>query len=399
MSLTTGVPKGSSWQPNMTADTTTPSYWLNWRVLLCTVWISIALTLSVFVVCKYEARRGISNRGSSGETQQQTPAGALFEDETWRPCLKGIHPAWLLAFRVFAFFVLLILLIVTAFVDGGSIFLFYTQWTFTLITIYFGLGSLLSIRGCYRYHKKTAGDRVDSFEVDTEQGSTRATPSHVVSCSTSTTEKSSAPHVEQPQPRQPAGFSGYVFQIIFQMNAGAVLLTDFVFWFILVPFLAIKDYNLNFFIINMHSINAVFLLGDTALNSLVSCPSQLKFPIHCRVRVSTLSLVPNWVFLPVDSLLRSFPVALPCLCQVLVNSSSLWFPILQTIFVISLHHKLLLVVTIFASQKQVAVSISRLVIAICSGVVLVRRSTAHPMLQHFCSDNEAQTPSVFDVVA
>ncbi|KAB2609326.1 hypothetical protein D8674_012494 [Pyrus ussuriensis x Pyrus communis] len=268
MSLTTGVPKGSSWQPNMTADTTTPSYWLNWRVLLCTVWISIAMTLSVFVVCKYEARTGISNRGSGGETQQQTPAGSLFEDETWRPCLKGIHPAWLLAFRVFAFFVLLILLVVTTFVDGGSIFLFYTQWTFTLITIYFGLGSLLSIQGCYRYHKKTAGDRVDSFEVDTEQGSTRATPSHVVSCSTSTAEKSSAPHVEQPQPRQPAGFSGYVFQIIFQMNAGAVLLTDSVFWFILVPFLAIKDYNLNFFIVNMHTINAVFLLGDTALNSL-----------------------------------------------------------------------------------------------------------------------------------
>lgn len=30
------------------------------------------------------------------------------------------------------------------------------------------------------------------------------------------------------------------------MNAGAVMLTDIVFWFILVPFLAIKDYNLNF---------------------------------------------------------------------------------------------------------------------------------------------------------
>ncbi|XP_076908322.1 uncharacterized protein LOC143565139 [Bidens hawaiensis] len=52
------------------------------------------------------------------------------------------------------------------------------------------------------------------------------------------------------------------------MQAGAVVLTDCVFWFIIVPFLAIGDYNLNFLIIIMHSINAVFLIGDTALNSL-----------------------------------------------------------------------------------------------------------------------------------
>ena len=30
-----------------------------------------------------------------------------------------------------------------------------------------------------------------------------------------------------------------------QMNAGAVLLTDCVFWFIIVPFLEIHDYSLN----------------------------------------------------------------------------------------------------------------------------------------------------------
>ncbi|CAL5336228.1 unnamed protein product [Camellia sinensis] len=52
------------------------------------------------------------------------------------------------------------------------------------------------------------------------------------------------------------------------MNAGVVVLTDCVFWFIIVPFLAIKDYDLNFLIINLHTINAVFLLGDTTLNCL-----------------------------------------------------------------------------------------------------------------------------------
>ncbi|XP_047331946.1 uncharacterized protein LOC124935563 [Impatiens glandulifera] len=52
------------------------------------------------------------------------------------------------------------------------------------------------------------------------------------------------------------------------MNLGATILTDGMFWLIIVPFLKIKNHNLNFFIINMHTINAIFLLGDTALNSL-----------------------------------------------------------------------------------------------------------------------------------
>ncbi|XP_004308383.1 PREDICTED: uncharacterized protein LOC101297300 [Fragaria vesca subsp. vesca] len=43
--------------------------------------------------------------------------------------------------------------------------------------------------------------------------------------------------------------------VYFGMNARAVILTDGVFWFIIL-------------IINMHTINVVFLLSETALNSL-----------------------------------------------------------------------------------------------------------------------------------
>lgn len=260
MSFLTGPPK-DTWQPVMTADTTTSSYWLNWRVLVCAIWLVISMISALIVLWKYEV---FCKRDSRRETQQETP-GILYEDETWRPCLKGIHPLWLLAFRVVAFFVLLILLIVTAFSDGSGIFYFYTQWTFTSITIYFGLGSLLSIYGCYQHHKKAGGDKVDSV-LDAEQGSCVA-PAHGDNAKMSDPTKSSGPH-EELHVRQQAGFWGYAFQIIFQMNAGAVLLTDCVFWFIIVPFLMIKDYNLNFLIINMHSINAVFLLGDTAMNCL-----------------------------------------------------------------------------------------------------------------------------------
>ncbi|XVF54099.1 hypothetical protein PTKIN_Ptkin05aG0153700 [Pterospermum kingtungense] len=261
-SLTTA---GDSWQPAMTVNTTTSVYWFNWRVLLCAIWILVTATFSFILIWKYEGFHK-SNHDDNGETQQET-AGSLDEDETWKPCLRGIHPAWLLAFRLVAFFVLLMLLIVTAFVDGGSIFYYYTQWTFTLITIYFGLGSVLSMRGCYQYHKRVGGDKVDNVELDAEQGSYAAGAACGEASSSSAAKNPECPQ-GQHSTRQPASTWAYVFQIIFQMNAGAVLLTDCVFWFIIVPFLAIKDYHLSILAINMHSINVIFLLADTAFNCL-----------------------------------------------------------------------------------------------------------------------------------
>ncbi|XVE54971.1 hypothetical protein DITRI_Ditri03aG0124000 [Diplodiscus trichospermus] len=237
MSSLTGAK--DSWQPAMTSNTTATNYWINWRVLLCAIWILITATFSLILIWKYESC--CKSNHDNGETQQET-AGSFHEDETWRPCLKGIHPAWLLAFRLVAFFVLLMLLVVITFIDGGSIFYYYTQWTFTLVTIYFGLGSMLSMRGCYKYHKRVSGDKVDNVELDAEQGS------HAGAASGETSTNTAAKNPECPQEHsssQPVATWGYVFQIIFQMNAGAVLLTDCVFWFIIVPFLAIKDYNLS----------------------------------------------------------------------------------------------------------------------------------------------------------
>ncbi|CAA0826708.1 Unknown protein [Striga hermonthica] len=247
-----------SWQPALTVDTTNASYWLNWRVLLCSIWILMSMVFASLLISKHEYRQSSNERSLESQQQEKEPAGVLYEDEVWRPCLKSIHPVWLLGYRVFAFVVLSLMLILNVVVDGGAIFYFYTQWTFTLITIYFALGSLLSMWGCYRYNKNGAG-----MQFDAENGSSSTTQNiNVVNF---------AKGVELNQEnvvRKKAGCLAYTFQIIFQMNAGAVMLTDTVFWFILVPFLVIKAYNLNFLIINMHSINAVFLLGETALNSL-----------------------------------------------------------------------------------------------------------------------------------
>ncbi|KNA13577.1 hypothetical protein SOVF_115390 [Spinacia oleracea] len=253
-----------TWQPVVTGDTSNSHYWLNWRVLLCVIWVLVSMIFAAFLISKHEGPRKSSKTRLDAEISEEKP-GILYADEVWMPCLKGVHPGWLLAFRVCAFFVLLILLIVNAIVDGGSIFYYYTQWTFTLVTIYFGLGSVLSMYGCYDYHQKISGDRVHSEGIDAERGGYFAS---INDGAPNAIKTSFSPQQVLDRQRATAGFWGYVLQIIFQMNAGAVMLTDCVFWFIIVPFLATKNYDLNFFIINMHTINLVFLLGDTALNSL-----------------------------------------------------------------------------------------------------------------------------------
>ncbi|KAF8390442.1 hypothetical protein HHK36_024968 [Tetracentron sinense] len=345
-----------TWQPVTTADTTTPSYWLNWRVLLCVIWVTTSVVLASILIWKYEGSD--NSKPDRRETQQET-AGSLYEDEAWRPCLKEVHPAWLLAFRIIAFFVLLALLIFNVIVDGGGIFYFYTQWTFTLVTIYFGLGSLLSIYGCYQYRNSVDSDKVDHVGLDTERGIYVA-PTHRENVIMTNMEKGSGEHPV----RRTAGIWGYVFQVIFQMNAGAVLLTDFVFWFIIVPFLTIKDYNLNFLIISMHSINAVFLLGDTALNCL-------RFPwfrIAYFALWTAIFVIFQWIVHAFVSIWWPYPI---------LDLSSPYAPIW---YVILNHHHLT--------------------------EVLVRGVDAYPLLQCLCFNNEDETllvvkmvPSILSVFA
>ncbi|KAK9276771.1 hypothetical protein L1049_006307 [Liquidambar formosana] len=250
----------------MTEDTTDPSYWLNWRFLCCAIWILASMVLASILIWKYEG----SNRSQRErrENQRET-AGSLYKDEAWRTCLKGIHPAWLLAFRMFAFIVLLTLIITNVAIDGGGIFYYYTQWTFALVTIYFGLGSSFSIYGCCLYRKRVGGSRADDVGLDAERGTYVApTLGENANISNISNISKSLDAQEEPHVHQNAGLWDFAFQIIFQMCAGAVMLTDCVFWLILYPFLTSVDYRLNFLLASMHSFNAVFLLGDTILNSL-----------------------------------------------------------------------------------------------------------------------------------
>ncbi|KAE8023488.1 hypothetical protein FH972_009178 [Carpinus fangiana] len=266
-------------------DTTAASYWLNWRFFLCALWILTSMVLASLLIWKYE---GFNRPRQEGRENQQETTASLYEDEAWRTCLRGIHPAWLLAYRIWAFIVLLAVLIADVVVAGGGIFFFYTQWTFTLVTIYFGLGASFSIYGCFKHHK-VDGNAADHASLDTEQG-TYIAPTLGENTDMSNLYKSSDTH-EEPHACHSAGVWGYIFQIIFQMSAGAVTLTDCVFWLILYPFLTAKDYDLGFLIICMHSINAVLLLGETILN----CMRFPMFRIAYFVLWTAIFVIFQWV--------------------------------------------------------------------------------------------------------
>jgi len=229
----------------MAVDTTQPEYWLNWRFLLCALWVYSCMALAFFLIWKYEGARSLDSSGDNGEDREealpQVGPGVVYLEDCWKTCIEGIHPGWLLAFRLVAFFVLASLLVVDIVTDGWSIFLYYTQWTFLLVTLYFGLGSLLSIYGCYQYVYSTGGDTYDLVRSGADHGTYMTAP---------TAESAYDPTIKISYYTKAnngrAGFWGYMFQILFQTNAGAVMITDLVFWFILYPFLAHNQYEMNF---------------------------------------------------------------------------------------------------------------------------------------------------------
>ncbi|KAH7570310.1 hypothetical protein JRO89_XS05G0084100 [Xanthoceras sorbifolium] len=260
-------------------DSNTLSFWLNWRVGLCALWLLIALVVASILIWKYE---GSKKSKSDSRQNYQKAVGFLYEDEAWITCLKQIHPTWLLGFRLIAFLLLLALLIINVVIDGAGIFYFYTQWTFTLVTIYFGLATAFSIYGLYISRCRVGDHRHGPAypRVDAEQGAYTYVPPTVVETADAS-EMSNCFNTHQGLHfHKPAGFWGYLFQIIFQASAGAVVLTDSVFWALLYPLQASSGFNLNFMIISFHSFNFVCLLGDTILNGM-------RFPMF-RIAYFTL---------------------------------------------------------------------------------------------------------------
>ncbi|CAN4113604.1 unnamed protein product [Withania somnifera] len=199
-------------------------YWLQWQVLVCAVIFIIPAAIALRLI--------INNR------ERETKSADL-----WVPCWRNLHPICLLCFRAFAFVAMSFLLYQTVANLGFFVFLFYTQWTFALVGIYFALGTIISARGCWLY--------------------TQNPPSRP-----GETDKFLKTAAQENASEQQLGFWEHFMLIIYQISAGAVMLTDIVFWCLLLPFMMGENFKLTLLIGLMHSVNAVFLLLDSVLSNL-----------------------------------------------------------------------------------------------------------------------------------
>ncbi|KAL7140777.1 hypothetical protein ABFS83_08G009600 [Erythranthe nasuta] len=240
-------------------DPTTLSYWLNWRVFLCAVWVLTPMVIASFLIWKYDRS---DNLKKSGEGRNQDENSSSLRNQSWKPCLKEVHPLFLMFFRMIAFCLLLVAVSFDVAIHGFELFYYYTQWTFTLVTIYFGFGSLLSMHGCF-HHLKINNSRISK---DTEQGLYVPIASEADGNGVKLLERFY--HPGKSHALLPAGFWDNLFQALFQMTAGAVIITDMVYWCVIFPFIVLRDYEMNFLTVVTHTLNAILLLGDTALNSL-----------------------------------------------------------------------------------------------------------------------------------
>lgn len=106
------------------SDSTTLSYWLNWRVLICAIWVLTPMVIALFMIWRYEARNPL--KSDTGEIQQDVNHN-FYGHEVWRPYLRNIHPIWLLAFRLLAFSLMMATLIAKLVRSGVGMFFYYTQ--------------------------------------------------------------------------------------------------------------------------------------------------------------------------------------------------------------------------------------------------------------------------------
>ncbi|CAO2818204.1 unnamed protein product [Amaranthus hypochondriacus] len=191
--------------------------------------------------------------------------------ELWTSCWRGLHPGFLLLLRLLSFFVLTFFLSWDLHQWGASIFIYYTEWTYALVMVYFAIGSVVSAHGCWLYHTHiiTHSRNIDESpgKGDLEDNSANITRLIRKKDSDRRSVKFQRQYYQE-QNFQKAGFWGYLMQISFQISAGAAILTDIIFWCIIVPFVSNAHLGLNLLMGCMHTVNIIFLLLDTSINRL-----------------------------------------------------------------------------------------------------------------------------------
>ncbi|XP_010679440.2 uncharacterized protein LOC104894807 [Beta vulgaris subsp. vulgaris] len=184
------------------------------------------------------------------------------QEQLWTSCWRGLHPAYLLALRLLSFFVLAFFLSWDLHHWGASIFIYYTEWTYSLVMMYFAIGSVVSAHGCWLcYTHKNRNENVEDFQARGDVESENITPKKG-------TIKLQRQYYPAEQESESPGFWGYLMQTAYQITAGAVVLTDIIFWCIIVPFVSNSRLGLNLLMGCIHTVNIAFLLLDTSINRL-----------------------------------------------------------------------------------------------------------------------------------
>ncbi|XP_039056462.1 uncharacterized protein LOC120199466 [Hibiscus syriacus] len=201
-----------------------------------------------------------------------TPRAHVGSNQLWTSCCKAVDSGWLVVIRFASFVIMATFLSWDTVQWDASIFVYYTEWTFALVMIYFALGTVFSAYGCWvclNTPLPENGDRDVFLRGDVEENVTENSDCWGKRMS----------------------FSKVLMQTIYQTCAGAVILTDIVFWCVLVPFLSKSSLGLNMLMGSMHSLNAVSLILDTLLNSLPFPWFRLTY----FVQWSCLYVVFQWV--------------------------------------------------------------------------------------------------------
>ncbi|KAI3408628.1 uncharacterized protein J3R85_020194 [Psidium guajava] len=251
---------------------------LAWYDFVCFGIVGVAFLGSLWLIWRKEGARRpdddslyesllLGRPGSDESMQVSVPKSHVGSSQLWTSCWRGVHPGWLLGTRLCSFLILAGFMFKDIDDWGVSVYIYYTEWTFSLVMIYFAVGSVVSAYGCWLHHmpSPTTNGSGGEFKRDLEESRTTAPNANGEQEIRGSKLRR---HYTEEEILQRAGFWGYLMQVLYQTSTGAVVMTDVVFWCVIVPFLSTARLGLNMLMGCMHTLNAFLLLVDTALNSL-----------------------------------------------------------------------------------------------------------------------------------
>ncbi|CAA2953328.1 Hypothetical predicted protein [Olea europaea subsp. europaea] len=209
-------------------------YWLKWKVLVCALIFLLPAAVAVILLRK---------RTSAG-------SNPLNSNDLWVPCWRNLNPKWLLFYRAIAFVSMSFLLYEVVAAFGFFVFFFYTQVQCSLLLNVHKLAT----SSFYGESKKYSKQVHQSFRT---MLALTWFDNNLVRKANSRTIFSLYWHLELPLPI-----------IVYETCGGAVMLTDIVFWGLLLPFMTGENFQLTLLIGCMHSVNALLLILDSAVNSM-----------------------------------------------------------------------------------------------------------------------------------